>query len=59
MSIIEGGVRMKGTFSVAKSRYNGAKAFHEYQLLDPNGQLYQRGAWVRERDLRLEKRATR
>ena len=59
MSIIEGGVRTKGIFTIAKARYNSAKAFHEYQLLDRNGQSYLRGAWVRERDLRLEQKASR
>lgn len=56
MSMIEGGIRMKGVFTVANARLHSSRTYYEYQLVDGNGRWYQDGAWVRERDLRTEKR---
>ncbi|KAF2001670.1 hypothetical protein P154DRAFT_575017 [Amniculicola lignicola CBS 123094] len=55
MSVIQSGVRTKGTFTVLRGRLHASKAFYEYQLLE-GGQPYRGGAWIREKDLRLEKR---
>ena len=54
MSIIETGARTKGSFTVYKAQYNRQRSFWEYQLLDARGRLYERGAWIRERNLKLE-----
>ncbi|KAF2799522.1 hypothetical protein K505DRAFT_321123 [Melanomma pulvis-pyrius CBS 109.77] len=56
MSLVESGVRKKGTFTVGKGRLHASKAFFEYQLVDGDGRLYKNGAWIREKDLRLEKK---
>ncbi|KAF2278299.1 uncharacterized protein EI97DRAFT_250235 [Westerdykella ornata] len=56
MSIIENGIRRKGTFKIHKGRYNGTGGFWEYQMLEDGSRLYNNGAWVREKDLKLEKR---
>jgi hypothetical protein len=54
MSLIERGVRTKGVFSVSKGRLHTSKAFYEYQLVDGEGRPYKNGAWIREKDLRME-----
>jgi hypothetical protein len=54
MSIVEHGTRRKGTFTVVKTHYNRSRDFYEYQLSD-GFRLYDGGAWVREKELRLEK----
>lgn len=55
MSIIEHGARRKGTFKIRRGRLT-ASGYWEYQLsiIDGKGQLYQDGAWVRERELKAE-----
>ena len=54
MSIIEGGIRSKGVFTIAKGRLHPSGAYYEYQLLDSSGSSYKKGAWVREKYLRGE-----
>ncbi|KAF2466509.1 uncharacterized protein BDR25DRAFT_75836 [Lindgomyces ingoldianus] len=56
MSMIQSGVRTKGTFKVAKGRLNKSKSYWEYQLEDGDGRPYKNGAWIREKDLKMEKR---
>ena len=57
MSQIIGGVRVKGVFTVYRAQYNAAGAYVEYQLTDTlTGKLHKNGAWIRERDLKLERR---
>ncbi|KAF2868966.1 hypothetical protein BDV95DRAFT_609224 [Massariosphaeria phaeospora] len=56
MAMIANGVRTKGTFSVSKARRHSSGAFYEYQLQDGYGNPYKNGAWVREKDLRLEQK---
>jgi hypothetical protein len=52
MSVIANGRRSKGIFQIYNSVYNPA-GWVDYQLLDAHtGQLYNRGAAVRERDLK-------
>ncbi len=57
MSIIECGIRTKGIFTVAKGRLHPSGAYYEYQLLDTGGSSYKNGAWIREKQLRLESRS--
>lgn len=57
MSIIEGGIRTKGVFTVAKGRLHPSGSYYEYQLVDARGSLYKNGAWIREKQLRMEKRS--
>jgi hypothetical protein len=54
--VIEGGVRMKKNFTVYKSQVNWSRSYWEYQLKDASGALYNKGTWVRERDLKAESR---
>ncbi|KAF2789868.1 hypothetical protein K505DRAFT_365228 [Melanomma pulvis-pyrius CBS 109.77] len=56
MSIIANGTRKKGTFVVGESRCHASGAYWEYRLVDADGTLYKNGAWIREKDLRLEKK---
>ncbi|KAF2177834.1 hypothetical protein K469DRAFT_601474, partial [Zopfia rhizophila CBS 207.26] len=56
MSIIQSGARTKGTFTVLKSRLHSSKAYYEYQLVDSDGRAYKNGAWIREKDLKMDKR---
>ncbi|KAF2023892.1 hypothetical protein EK21DRAFT_118344 [Setomelanomma holmii] len=52
-----GNDRVKGSFQIYQSQYNSERAYTEYQLLDPyKGTLVNNGAWIRERDLRMERR---
>lgn len=55
-SEIVNGVRTKGTYTVVKARRHSSGAYYEYQLVDSSNQPYKNGAWVREKDLRMEKR---
>ncbi|KAF2732831.1 hypothetical protein EJ04DRAFT_565697 [Polyplosphaeria fusca] len=53
MSIIQGGARTKGTFTVERSRYSQSQRSCQYRLIDVHsGSLYNQGEWVRERFLR-------
>jgi len=54
--MIEGGIRTKGIFTVAKGRLHPLGAYYEYQLLDASGS-YKNGTWIREKQLRLESRS--
>jgi hypothetical protein len=56
MSTIDNGVRYKGTFTVRKSRLHSSGNFFEHQLVDSGGTLFNKGVWVQERALKLEKR---
>lgn len=57
MSQVLNGVRTKGVFSIYKAQYNARGGYVEYQLADVlTGKLHKSGAWVRERDLKLERR---
>ncbi len=52
MSVIANGGRSKGVFKIYGPVYNPA-GWVDYQLVDPyTGQLHNRGAAVRERDLK-------
>ncbi|KAH7095571.1 hypothetical protein FB567DRAFT_32762 [Paraphoma chrysanthemicola] len=56
-ALLIGNDRIKGTFQVYQSQYNRERAVFEYQLVDPyRGTIVKNGAWIRERDLRIEKR---
>ncbi|KAF1948218.1 hypothetical protein CC80DRAFT_556529 [Byssothecium circinans] len=57
MAIVERGVRTKGTFTVARARYNSSGDFHEYQLTDDKKKGT--GVWVREKALKLQEKAKR
>jgi hypothetical protein len=57
MSITEGGIRTKGIFTVARGRLHPSGAYYEYQLVDAVGTSYKNGAWIREKQLRLESRS--
>jgi hypothetical protein len=56
MAIVEGGVRTKGTFTVAKGRRHSSGAYYEYQLV-ASGSSYKNGAWIREKHLKGESRS--
>ncbi|KAF1844079.1 uncharacterized protein K460DRAFT_408385 [Cucurbitaria berberidis CBS 394.84] len=50
------GQRTKGSFIVDKSQYNSRGGYVEYQLLDPlTGGLHKNGAWIREKELKIER----
>ncbi|KAF2263480.1 hypothetical protein CC78DRAFT_533907 [Lojkania enalia] len=55
MSLTENGTRTKRSLTVVRSQYNTTGRYYEYQLEDTHGVLYKGGAWIRERDLRIEK----
>ncbi|KAJ4300762.1 hypothetical protein N0V90_002850 [Kalmusia sp. IMI 367209] len=55
MSLIENGARTKGSFTISKGRLHPS-GYWEYQLADSNGTLYKNGAWIREKELRIERR---
>lgn len=55
MALIERGERTKGIFKVARSRLNKKGDFIEYQLEDGQGNPFKNGAWIREKDLKLER----
>jgi len=54
LSVVSGGLRMKKNFTIYKSQVNWARSYWEYQLRDASGALYDKGTWVRERDLKAE-----
>lgn len=55
MSQIQNGQRIKGVFTVERSQYNSRGDYVEYQLVDTlTGQ--KSGAWIREKDLKMERR---
>ncbi|KAF2129889.1 hypothetical protein P153DRAFT_385121 [Dothidotthia symphoricarpi CBS 119687] len=57
MSQISNGVRTKGVFTVYKAQYNVRGGYVEYQLIDYlTGGMHKNGAWIREKDLKLERR---
>ncbi|OAL46256.1 hypothetical protein IQ07DRAFT_647864 [Pyrenochaeta sp. DS3sAY3a] len=57
MSQIVNGQRVKGVYTVSVSQYNSRGGYIEYQLLDAlTEKLYKNGAWVREKDLKIERR---
>ena len=57
MPLFQNGKRSKGTFIVAQSQYNSGGDYNEYQLLTlTNSELFEEGAWFRERLLRSERR---
>ena len=47
-------MQSKVTLTVYKARYNAQRGFYEYQLVDDAKKPYKNGAWVREKDLRIE-----
>jgi hypothetical protein len=52
-----GNDRIKGTYQVYQSQYNAQRGFTEYQLVEPlTGRLVKNGVWIRERDLKMERR---
>lgn len=58
MSQILNNQRVKGVFTVSLSQYNSRGGYVEYQLLDPlTDKLHKNGAWIREKDLKTEKRS--
>lgn len=57
MSEMIGSSRVKGTYQVYTSRYSRSRGYTEYQLLVPLTQaLHNKGAWFREKDLRIDSR---
>ena len=57
MSQILNGQRVKGVFTVNSSQYNSRGGYVEYQLLDIlTDKLHKNGAWIREKDLKMERR---
>jgi hypothetical protein len=58
MSIIDGGIRIKGIFIVTRGRLHRSGSYYEYQLKDSaSGSAHNNGAWIREKQLRTEKRS--
>jgi hypothetical protein len=56
MSEMVGSARVQGVYQVYKPRYSRSKGYTEYQLLVPLTQsLHNKGAWFRERDLRMDR----
>jgi hypothetical protein len=52
----ENGIRVKGVFEIARTRFNANRGAHEYQLSDPHDKkLYKRGEWIREKNLKLDR----
>lgn len=57
MSQIMNGQRVKGVFKIQALQYNSRGDYVEYQLRDPlTDTLHRNGAWIRERDLKIERR---
>ncbi|KAF2011645.1 hypothetical protein BU24DRAFT_286040 [Aaosphaeria arxii CBS 175.79] len=56
MSQIVKGDRVKGTYTIHKARLHASKAYCEYQLLDAQKQLYNKGEWVREKVLKVDQK---
>ncbi|OAK99934.1 hypothetical protein IQ06DRAFT_294321 [Phaeosphaeriaceae sp. SRC1lsM3a] len=57
MSELIGTRRVRGTYQVYASRYSRSKGYTEYQLLVPLTQtLHNKGAWFREKELRMDSR---
>lgn len=56
MTVIANGARTKGTFIISSCRVNRSRQYWEYQLKDSQGCLYSGGAYVREKNLKLERR---
>jgi hypothetical protein len=56
MPIRRDGRRTKGIFTIYKARLGPAGAYVEYQLVDADGQLHEKGKWIRERELNPEKK---
>ena len=55
MTVIENGIRKKGTYTVYEIGTNSA-GFVQYQLEESKGKLFNGGKWVREGDLKMDKR---
>ncbi|OCL02526.1 hypothetical protein AOQ84DRAFT_382594 [Glonium stellatum] len=56
MTIIANGARTKGIFTISGCRVNNSKRYWEYKLKDSKGYPYSGGVYVREKDLKLERR---
>ncbi|KAH7401362.1 hypothetical protein BKA66DRAFT_450291 [Pyrenochaeta sp. MPI-SDFR-AT-0127] len=57
MSQILNGQRIKGVFTIDALQYNSRGDYVEYQLRDAlTEQLHRNGAWIREKDLKLDRR---
>lgn len=56
MSLVESGIRYKGTFTVRKARLHSSGGYVEYSLYDSNKELYLKGTYIRENKLTLERR---
>ena len=55
MSLVNNGQRVRGQYTVLDRRYNSQGGYVEYQLMGAlTQQLYP--TWVREKDLKLDKR---
>tara|TARA_R110002003_G_scaffold57_1_gene5109 strand:- start:7457 stop:7618 length:162 start_codon:yes stop_codon:yes gene_type:complete len=51
--MMRNGVMTKRPFKIVDMKYNRGRGFWEYLLNDPStGELYEGGAWVREKDLK-------
>jgi hypothetical protein len=59
MSLTDNGIRYMKTFTVRKSRLHSPGGYVEYQLVDSEGKLFNKGAWFRENVLSLEKNGGR
>lgn len=58
MSTVLNGTRVKGIYIARDSRFNARTGCFEYQIrLMLDLELYNRGAWVRERDLKLGRKS--
>ena len=52
-TMMRNGVMTKRPFKIVDMKYNRGRGFWEYLLNDPStGELYEGGAWVREKDLK-------
>jgi hypothetical protein len=56
MSLVESGIRYKGTFTVRKARLHKSGDYFEYSLYDSSKEVYLDGAYIRENKLTLEQR---
>lgn len=57
MALMERGTRTKGIFTVSTGRLHSSRAYWEYQLVDAEGRPFRNGAWIREKDLKTERRS--
>ena len=55
MTVKENGIRKKGTYTVYKIA-NSSAGYVEYQLQESDGSLFNSGQWVREGELKMDKR---